>query len=103
MSASALKVFPNIKRAALEIAYDNGMINRQELELDFIRSVNERLEAMPVIKLAGLEGWLAGLDQQTFQTACVGEHNDMMEVMKTAPDPEFAEKALNVIFGEEEV
>lgn len=99
---NVIRVFPAIKRAALEIAYDNGFIHRNAPELEYIREVDKLLQELPFMKLAELNAWLVGLDPHRFQIACTGEESEMEEVIKTSPDPEFTHSTLNLIFGEPE-
>lgn len=81
--------FPNLKRAALEIAYDNGMINRSEPETDFLAKAAKPIEELAIINLIKLEVWLAELTDEQMSTLCAGEETDMKELVATAPSPQF--------------
>ena len=97
--ATPLDLFPNIKQAALEIAYDNPFIDIQEIEIiQLITRANSFLGNLPVIKLIALDMWLGGLSPNDLSVACAGEKQEMQEVMATAPDYEFAQKVLEEIF-----
>lgn len=94
---SALVRFPNIKKAALEISYDNGGIHRDRSEAKMLRELNtwlmehETFYAMPAI-----DAWLAGLSQTALQTVCSGEESEATVFLRSAPADTSA--LLNAIF-----
>lgn len=79
--------YPGIKKAALEIAYDNGMINRFVSPETFLKSCNPALSAtgVDVSDLKKLDDWLMGLDNQDLETVCCGEQTDMEGISLTCP------------------
>lgn len=81
--------YPNLKRVALEIAYDNGMINRFCSEELFLKSLD------PIIGDSGTyhadlvvwDEWLGTLTDEQIQVVAAGEQTEMEELMELCPDP----------------
>lgn len=82
-----LTQLPGIRRAALVIAYDNGMINAQEPEDAFLASVEEVLGAEGVTDedLHQLDSWLQGLPEEELEVVCVGEAEEMATLVAGCP------------------
>lgn len=76
-----------IKKAALHIAYDNGMVNRFTTEEEFLAGVEGVLGAYGVTQdeVDSFEAWLAELPEQDLETLCVGEHSEQEEIAKSCP------------------
>ena len=96
--ATPLDLFPNIKQAALEIAYDSCLGDTTEIQIAYLARANGFLENLPVIKLIAMDMWLGGLSPNDLSMACTGEKQEMQEVMVTAPDYEFAQQVLEEMF-----
>lgn len=72
--------YPGLKRVALEIAYDNGMININEPENEFLES----LEWLAVFNNASLTRWsdfIEGLSQEQVEVLAAGEENEIEELL----------------------
>ena len=95
--------YPGIKKAALLIAYDNGIINRLKPEQQWLESLDAVLGTNSVAEedLDWFDQWLLSLDETNFHTACCGEETDMKKVADMAPSSRNGEsmhKLLNTIF-----
>lgn len=79
--------FPRLREAALEIAYDNGMINRGKAEADWLAELDPVLGADGVAEedLGRLEAWLQTLNQGDLLILCAGEMEDMAKVAEGCP------------------
>lgn len=85
-----IEEFAGIKRVALEIAYDNGLINRNCTERNWLDSLDPVLGADGVdhADLAVLDVWCMTLtDEEVIDLAC-GEQDDMKAVAEQCPNPE---------------
>jgi len=71
--------FPTIKKAALAIAYDNGMINRLEPEEKYLDACLSVLGADGVYEtdIIALEEFLSGLSETDFNNVCYGDSVDV--------------------------
>lgn len=90
---------PNLIRAAKEIAYDNGMINRVEPEKKFIKRVNDLLSKIPDSLKAKWEDWFEPLMQDDFEALCCGESEHAEAVLQTAPDHKELDKFFDAVFN----
>jgi len=79
--------FPTIKKAALAIAYDNGMINRFEPEEKYLDACLSVIGAEGVYEedIIALEEFLSGLSETDFNNVCYGDSVDMEAVEAQAP------------------
>lgn len=79
--------FPTIRKAALEIAYDNGMINRGESEAEFLEKALGALcaEGVPVLDVIRLEMFLKTLNNEDLVTLCNGEHDEVVALEGDCP------------------
>jgi hypothetical protein len=80
--------YSGIARAALEMAYDNGGVNRDRPErvtieeLDYVlANIND--ESPDVLGV--INDWLVRLSDEDLVTAVAGEHSEVQELMKRAP------------------
>ncbi|WGH24453.1 hypothetical protein EAb13_CDS0035 [Acinetobacter phage EAb13] len=89
--------YPTIVKAALEIWYDNGMINRQEPESEKLELLNKWLPTLDQQKLADIEKTLAALKHDDLVTVCCGEETEAAEICADEATNDF----LNQIFDEE--
>lgn len=101
-AVSAIEKWPGLKKAALEIAYDNGMINRCSPEDDWLRSLDPVLGAEGVYD-ADLErwsDWLLTLSEDDLQTVAAGEETEMHAIMANAPPSESGEGGLDGLLND---
>lgn len=93
------ETFPGIKKVALEIAYDNGMINRSFTESDFLSKVDEILgsDGVDFADLKRIDDWIATLSENEIQVLAAGEHVEMVALSCTFSHPEHLE-IFNEIF-----
>ena len=82
--------FPGIRRIALEIAYDNGMINRYQSQSVWLSSLDEVLGADGVDEadLRVLDEWCLTLSDEDAETLAAGEQTEMEEVAARCPRPD---------------
>lgn len=85
-----LKSFPGIRKVALEIAYDNGMIDRDNPEEAFLQKVDEIVAADGVdySVLKQIDDWINTLSEEEIQILAVGEHVEMVALTSKFSDPE---------------
>jgi hypothetical protein len=95
---SAADRFPGIARAALEIALDNGGINRFRPQEQQRRELSKFLERQPQEILPPIDAWLTSLSDEDLSTACCGEHSEMEAILASAPP--FTDQLLNDYFDE---
>lgn len=91
--------FPGIKKVALEIAYDNGIINRSFTESEFLSKVDEILgsDGVDFVDLKRIDDWIATLTDDEIQILAVGEDVEMTALSCTFSYPEHLE-IFNEIF-----
>ena len=90
--------WPGIRRAALEIALDNGGINRFRSEKQQQREFRKWLEKQPQELLPAIDVWLSGLSDDDLQTVCGGEVTEADAIL--ANGPPFTNQLLNDYFDE---
>lgn len=79
---------PNVRAAALLIAYDNGMINREESEQDFLEKAKEALcaDGVPMMDVIELEVFLSALTEADLDTLCTGEEGEIQAIEALCPN-----------------
>lgn len=77
--------FPNIYRAALEIALDNGGINRHRPVEQQEREFHQWLAKQPSEPLPAIEAWFAGLTDEQMQSAVSGAEPEDQALLATSP------------------
>lgn len=79
--------FPHIRSFALEIAYDNGMINVAHPEDCFLAECDAIMGAdgMYDEDHARLDDWLATLSQDELETLAAGEETEMNTIRERCP------------------
>jgi hypothetical protein len=84
----SIQSYPNLKRVALELAYDNGMINRCCSEELWLSSIEPIIGAEGVYHedLVAWDAWLGTLTDEEIQTVACGETSDMEKIMANAPE-----------------
>lgn len=100
MGMQTLDNYPGLKKAALEIAYDNGMINRNCTEEQYTRSTDPIIGAESVYDedLKIWSDWIDNLNDEDLSTLCCGESCEMEEIISKAPKAEFLDGLLNDLF-----
>lgn len=86
-TVSDLELFPSIKKAALIIAYSNGMIYHDVTQEEFLDKVQEILGADGVYHedLVLFDAWLGKLTDELLLTVCDGEVGEAFKISKTCP------------------
>lgn len=74
------KNYPSIVKAALEISYDNGGINRFRTEEQMLSDLENFLKSQDTFTLQYVEKDLISLTEEEFQTACTGEQTEREEL-----------------------
>jgi len=89
---------PGIARAALEMSYANGGINRDRSEADVLSDLNVTLAIIEGFKLdlGAIDKWLGALDEEDLLTVVDGEESESDTL--TAKAPEGTQPLLNAIF-----
>lgn len=89
--------FPGLCRATLELAYDNGGINRDRSEDDclhefalyleehWLRAEHAGLRTMLLCAVIVIDDWLSQLSDEDVNTACNGEETEAAAILETAP------------------
>lgn len=85
--------FPKMKEVALLIAYDNGMINREQNQWDFLNKVDEIIGADGVdyADLQLIEDWLVTLSNEQLIILAAGESEEMKALEALFQRPELLE------------
>lgn len=78
-------IFPGIFAAAVEIAYDNGMINRYQSEQAFFAKVCRLIESKATHEIIAYDKFLQLLSKDEMETLCAGEDLDQQKVLRAAP------------------
>lgn len=88
-----IEEYPGIKRVALELARDNGIINRLEPASEFLTTVSGVLEdyGMSEEDLSILNEFCVNLDEEQVSILAGGEETEMDEVANRCPKPELCE------------
>lgn len=92
--------YPGIARAALEIALDNGGINRFRSERKQRRELSNFLERQPQEILPAIDAWLGGLSQEDLQEFCCGGLGEPERELVAKDAPPFTDQLLNDYFDE---
>jgi hypothetical protein len=89
---------PGIARAALEMSYANGGINRDRSEADVLSDLNVTLAIVEGFKLdlGAIDKWLGGLSEDDLLTVVDGEETETDAL--TAKAPAGTQSLLNAIF-----
>lgn len=92
--------YPGITKAALEISYDNGGINRYRTEATMKQSLARFLDrcGRDLSQLSAIDQWLHGLSENDLQTVCSGEEIEQKELLRDRDAPPFTDQLLNEIF-----
>ena len=94
---NAKQRYPGIAKAALEISYDNGGINRDRTEAMMFRKLGRVLETLPYSEhVPEIDRFLGKLSAEDLDTICAGEHTDQQALV--ALGPPFTDTLLNDVF-----
>ena len=77
---------PGLKKAACEIAYDNGMINRfcpESMFLDGVEKILLKGPALAILQL--MDEYLDSLSEEDLITICAGEQTDRETIYGNMP------------------
>lgn len=77
--------YPGIKKAALEIAYDNGAVNRGCTEEAVLKRLDDFLTNNEEIDLKAIDEWLEGLEPEALNILCCGDSGDIAHLVEQAP------------------
>lgn len=87
---------PAIRKAALNIAYDNGMVNRMNTEQQFMIGANEVLKEYT--DYMAIENFLATLTDEQLDTLCTGEEQEQVIILRACPIAAKVNDLLEAIF-----
>lgn len=94
--------YPGLRRAALEIAYDNGMVNRTTTEEKWLTSLDPIVGATGVdhADLQAMSEFIDTLTEEELNELCCGGQGEPEQeaVLNRAPDREKLDGMLNDIF-----
>lgn len=82
--------FPKIIKVALNIAYSNGMINRECTEEHFMREVVRIISNKSIFELTELEFVLSKKTNSQLGVIADGEHREMQDLLSDCTDIIFA-------------
>ncbi len=87
-----------IMSVAIEIAHDNGMINRSTTKEEFINGAVDIISHRPLIEIIKLEVFLKTKTPAELTMIAAGEHTDAQHVFGDTPDKKFADDLFEEIF-----
>lgn len=98
--------FPNIKKAFIEMSYDNGGINIHRTEEDAYNETEQVLSAEGVVEedLQTLDDWIGTLTDDQIQMLVAGEESERIEMEEKlnsprgGPDNELLSNIFNDLF-----
>lgn len=93
-------LYPGIAKAALEISYDNGGINRDRSEAKHRRDLNRFMAREPMERdqLQAIDKFLTALSEGDLQLVTAGEQSECDEFLRRASAPPFLSDLLCRIF-----
>jgi hypothetical protein len=91
--------YAGIERAALEISYDNGGINRFRTEADLRGELDAYLATSgQTFDLAAIDAWLLALSEDEIEIVCAGEQTEALALLASRHAPAGTDELLNNIF-----
>ncbi len=93
-----LRQYPGIWRAAREIAYANGGVNRDRPEDQVGKEFGAWIAKQPSDPLMLIDIFLSSLSDDVLNTLCDGEESDANAILRNAPP--FTSDLLNRYFDE---
>lgn len=91
--------YPNVERAAMEIAYDNGAINRMR-SISSFRTELDRWIAKQARPLVGINDTLGRLELDDFDVVCAGEQSEAAAILGRYGNGDEVSALLTAIFDE---
>lgn len=88
---------PSLKRAALLIALDNGMIHWRYTSDQFIKKLEEILLEEEESDVQALEIWLYNLNPTVFDIVVTGEHVIAEAICKSCPKDKHGRPLSNIL------
>lgn len=81
-----IDTYPTLKKAALILAYDNGVTHRMPEQV-WLNNTDSVLGAEGVVTedLQKLENWCATLSEEQLETLVAGEHDECLELIQDCP------------------
>ena len=85
-----IDTYPGIKRIALLIAYDNGLVNAFCPEEEWLSGLDDVMGAEGVDQsdLVKLDAWCVTLTDEEAETLAYGEQKDTQAIIMKCPQPE---------------
>ncbi len=85
-----IRKYPAIQKVALEIAYDNGLINRFQTEDQWLDSLDPIIGAdgVDTADLELLDGWCLTLLEEEIITVAAGDQDERAGIENRFPRPE---------------
>ena len=77
--------YPSIKEAALNIAYENGVVNRTTTETEVLENLDEIIDSHNNEDLNTIDRWLCGLDEVDFENLTTGDVDSAEFIMEGCP------------------
>jgi len=71
--SSIIDLYPTIKKATIEIAYDNNCVHRGRTEETMLADAAQVLTTRSITELEAVELELKALDEEELMTLCCGE------------------------------
>lgn len=87
----------NIDKAVLEMAYDNGCVNRERTEAALLNELDRFLSKKDSAQLRRFDDWLETLDDDQIQLLVAGEESEVSAFLADQPDVELAQTFHNML------
>lgn len=100
MSAALRSRYPAVTRACLEVALDNGGINRGRSIAKQGKELERFLAGRPAEELDLVEPWLASLTEDELRTVAAGGQDEPETIKLMERAPPFTDALLNAYFDE---
>lgn len=95
--------YKGLSRAALEMAYCNGGVNRNRSEADVLYALDDLLKEEHIqqtFDLAAIDTWLNGFSSVCLQEIVDGEEETVFATMQKKLAPQGTNEFLNILFEE---
>ena len=95
--------YPNIRRAVLEMEYDNGVIHRFRPEAEALKDAAEVIRQLTIseLEMVELNDWLGALTDDEMMTLTGGEESEIAALAAQGPrrgDVRLVDYLLNSVF-----
>ncbi len=99
----SINEYPGLVKAALEIGYDNDVINRTWTEESFLEEIDaeiffEHEYELSEMDLQSWSNWLDSLPEEQLKTVCCGECEEAEKILVNCPSRSGLEELLELIF-----